>query len=516
MSGTSITSTSTALFRNNEESSRKPRFKHSQSVSKRTNKNGTILNKSSSSNNEQGNSIKSLMTNHSNLKFDDESDDDSCIIITTPIETVELSSDDEDSEYDNDNNENVGISYSEETVELSQNQEIVYLSSDSEENEYINNVTEKLYYCSICQKKNVLNHNCSQHTKSFFTCLVPCCNILSRSKKDFIFHYQPHIGMSSSEVMCHRCFQGINQSNIDGNGCHIRCDTTNVFKCYLCNVRFNGIQEFAYHKLKTHNGILMDAHCNYLCLYCEESSPDILEITDHMKQCLKNQAKNVTTASMKPKKPTRNETELLPVKRNTTKNAKAYKNGNMKKIPRTSRHVLFTCLKPSCNKVFQSFINFKRHYRHHFELGNALVCWQCCMPFSDTSDLRAHQGRINCRTPGIYKCFKCSSKFDDLESLSIHKLTFHDGKLIASKKNRKTIMCAFCQMNINIFNFKSHLATCQKKNGIKNKCTTKNKGTYPCLTCDRVFGSPISLSNHSRIHKLSGINSNMKKEKCTM
>ena len=233
-------------------------------------------------------SSQELENSQLTIESSDESDDDSCIITTPPIDTVVLISDDEINE----------------------------LSSDSEDNENniekenVNKVTEKLYYCSICQKKNILNHDCSQHTKSFFTCLVPGCNMLSRSKKDFTFHYQPHIGMSSSGVMCHRCFKGIDRSNIDDNGCHIYCDIENAFRCYLCNIRFKSIQEFAHHKLKTHNGILMDAHYNYLCLHCEESSPDIEEINDHMDHCLENQAKNETAASMKPKK----ETELLPVK----------------------------------------------------------------------------------------------------------------------------------------------------------------------------------------------------------
>ncbi|XP_001942803.2 zinc finger protein 37 [Acyrthosiphon pisum] len=530
MPGTSKASTSTVTLRNNDESSHETPFKNNRSISKRTNEFGDsmpgtskastasmmlmqeikkerILNERSNSDDYQGSRFLVITSDYEDLS--DFSDDGSCIITTAPIETIELISDDEDD--DNDNIENVDVSENEETIDLSQDEEIIELSSDSEDNENNikkedgNDVTDKLYYCSICQKKNILNHDCSQHTKSFFTCLVPGCNILSRSKKDFTFHYQPHIGMSSSGVMCHRCFKGIDQSNMDDNGYHIYCDMENAFKCYLCNLRYKSIQELAYHKLKSHNGILLNVHGNYLCFHCEESSPDIHEIGNHMKHCLESQAKNETAASMKSKK----ETELLPIKIKK-KNVMVRTNKNNNMIPRTSEHVLFTCLKPSCNVIFQSFSNFKFHYRRHFELGNALVCWQCCKPFSDIPDLRAHQVKNNCRTPGMYKC-KCSAKFDDLESLSIHKLTFHGGKLVAGKKNRKTIVCAFCQMDINIFNFKSHLATCRKKNCKQNTCTTKSKGEYTCLTCERVFASSISLSNHSRVHNRFLI-SNLKKE----
>jgi len=507
MPGTSKASTSSMILKNKESSHETP-FISYRSISKRSNKNVTILNGHIDSNNYQGNSSRSLVTNHLKSEFDEESDDDSCIIITDPVETVELISDDEDD--DNDPiitiDDIVELSDDEETVELSQDEVIIDLSSDSEDSdnnmkkEYVNNVPEKLYYCSICQKKNVLNHNCTRHTKSFFTCLVPCCNVLSRSKKDFTFHYQPHIGMSSSAIMCHRCFKAVDQSNNDGNGRHIICDIEDAFRCFSCNIRYENIHIFAYHKLKHHNAFLMDSHCNYICLYCEKSTQNLNEIKSHMKHCLKSQIQNGTAASMKSNK----ETELLPVKIRK-------KNVNNNSSVRTSQHVLFTCLKPSCDIIFQSFSNFKQHYRRHFQLGNALVCWQCCKPCSDIPDLRAHQVKNKCRIPGMYKCYKCPSKFDDVESLSIHKLTFHEGKLIAGKKNRKTIMCAFCQTDINIFNFKSHLATCQKKDSKQNTCTTKSKDNFTCETCERVFASSISLSNHSRVHKRPQI-SNLKKE----
>ncbi|XP_015374021.1 PREDICTED: zinc finger protein 808-like [Diuraphis noxia] len=496
--GTSIGTTPTLMIRSNGESSQESSFQHSQ-LSQSSNIYGpstsrmciastssqVIINNGESSSFRQSQFISSS-------RFVDDSDDDSCIEVPTQIPTVDLVSDDDVNDVDSSN-------YDEETI---------VLSSDNEENqltfknENFNDETEKLYYCSICQKKNILNHDCSQHTKSFFTCLVPNCNVLSRSKNHFTSHYLLHIGMSSSAVLCDRCFQEIEQSDIDRNGCHIRCNTANAFKCYTCNVRFNGMQEFAFHKLKTHNGLLMDIHGDYLCLHCEESSPELTVINEHMKHCLNNQENNVNAAKMKPKKPTVNETALLPVQNNYINNASALNNGNKGKIPRTSDHILFTCLKPSCNLIFQTFRIFKAHHRDHFNLGETLICWQCCKPFNNASHLRAHQVKYNCRTPGMFKCSICPEKFDDIESFSIHKFTFHDGVLMAAKKNRKSIMCAFCQMDINIFNFQSHLIACKKKNVNKNT-TKKQNGTYNCQICGKVFLSSISLSNHSRIHNPS-------------
>ncbi|CAI6343588.1 unnamed protein product [Macrosiphum euphorbiae] len=490
--GTSNASYSTPDSRNKEVATQKKSssFTNSRSISKNGNENNYNINGCSSSsiksNNKQGDSSRSFITNQSKSVYvDSESDDEdpSCSVVKDPVEIVDL------------------------------------LSSDGEEpckssfkNESINEA-EKLYYCSICQKKNILNHDCSQNNKSFFTCLVPNCNILSRSKKDFTPHYRRHIGLSSHAVMCRRCYQEIKKTDRDASGhYHIRCRTVNLFKCYSCSVIFNSMEEFAYHKLKSHNGRLMNCFGNYLCFHCEKSAPDLTTIIEHTKHCLENQANNITEYGMKLKEPTENETDLLPVKKSPLKNVLERKRGNMKKIPRSSTHILFTCLKPSCNLIFQNFNVFKFHHREHFELGNTLMCWQCCVPFSSLNNLRGHQVKGNCRIPGMFKCYECSEQFDDLQSLSIHKFTLHDGDLISNKKNNKNLICAYCHKGILIHNFKSHLIACQYNNVEtnskiipKSKTTyiKKYKGPYKCMICNKVCLTAAALSSHVKIHNPS-------------
>lgn len=338
------------------------------------------------------------------------------------------------------------------------------------------NENKKLYYCSICQKNKVLNHKCFECNKHLFTCLVPNCNILSRSVDDFLPHYQLHIGMPSSAVMCKRCYQEIEQSDFSVNGCHVQCHKVNSFKCYTCNIAFVNMGEFAFHKLKIHNARLMDSENNYLCLYCGEYSPELLD--DHIKSCIKHQPKNVPH-KIRMKMPAIDKIKLIPIVEKTLKkNAPVQrKKRNKKNFLRTSKMILFTCLKPSCNLIFQTFSVFKLHYREHFGIGDKLVCWQCCNSFDDLNGLRTHQVRGICRIPGMFKCGICPENFDDIERLSVHKYTFHDGNLIAGKKNNKTIKCAFCKQENNIYDFKSHLISCQKKKSIKTtKCTNNLKG----------------------------------------
>jgi len=370
---------------------------------------------------------------------------------------------------------------------------------------YINNQNgnqnKKLYYCNICQKDNVLDHNCFEYNKNFSTCLVPNCNILSRSIDDFLPHYQLHIGMSSSAVMCKRCYQEIEQSDFSVNGCHVQCRKVYPFKCYTCNTIFINMGEFAFHKLKKHNGRLMDSENNYLCLYCEEYSPELSD--DHIKSCLEHQSKNVSH-TIRMKMPAIDKTKLIPIAEKTLKKKAPVqrKKRNKKNFLRTSKMILFTCLKPSCNLIFQTFSVFKHHYREHSGIGDKLVCWQCCNSFDDLNGLRTHQVRGICRIPGMFKCGICPENFDDIQCLSIHKYTFHDGNLIAGKKNNNTIMCAFCKRENNIYDFKSHLISCQKKKKIKTtNCTNNLKGAYKCGICDKTFDAVVSLSNHSRVHK---------------
>ncbi|KAE9527904.1 hypothetical protein AGLY_012728 [Aphis glycines] len=373
---------------------------------------------------------------------------------------------------------------------------------------YINNQNgnenKKLYYCNICQKDNVLDHNCFEYNKNFSTCLVPNCNILSRSIDDFMPHYQLHIGMSSSAVMCKRCYQEIEKSDFSANGCHVQCRKVNPFKCYTCNIIFNNMGEFAFHKLKKHNGRLMDSESNYLCLYCEEYSPELSDVIGHIKSCLEGQSKNVPH-TIRMKMPAIDKTKLISIAEKTQKKTAPVqrKKRNKKKSLYTSKMSLFTCLKPSCNLIYQSSSVFKKHYRQHHGIKTGyMVCWQCCNGFKDLNGLRLHQARDLCSIPGMFKCGKCPENFDDIESLSVHKYTFHNGNFIAAVR-KKIIKCPSCKLETKVKGFKSHLIACQKKiKSIKTtNCTNNLKGTYKCGICDKTFGAAVSLSNHSRIHK---------------
>jgi len=156
----------------------------------------------------------------------------------------------------------------------------------------------------------------------------------------------------------------------------------------------------------------------------------------------------------------KNETKL-PIEKRNNKNKFECKTRNKRNIKPPSTHKIYTCLKPSCNIIFESFDAFKLHHRKHFGYGKKLICWLCCVPFSSLSELSIHQMRTDCCTPDKFKCYECSEEFNDLEDLGIHKFTIHNSDLILRKKNsKKTIKCLYCQKGIVIYNFKKHLHKC--------------------------------------------------------
>lgn len=290
---------------------------------------------------------------------------------------------------------------------------------------------------------------------------MPHCNKLFRSFEDLTPHYRQHFGIPTEAAMCRRCYKENKKSDRDENGCHIKCFRENLFHCYTCKLTLNNMPELAFHKLKIHFGQLVTSSGNYLCIYCENSFPDIAEMNKHIRinNCHENPMKTITVNDMKQKEP---ENESVTGE-NDVQNIH---NQNQTIIPHISKQLLFTCLIPGCDLIFSNFQVFKLHHREHGKIGNALVCWQCCSSFPDMKTLRQHQKGYNCQTHGTFECFECSEKYNEIQSLSIHKFIVHNGKLIANgRKNnvQKTIKCAYCTNKISTNNFKAHLIRCQIK-----------------------------------------------------
>ncbi|XP_050534809.1 zinc finger protein 91-like [Daktulosphaira vitifoliae] len=419
--------------------------------------------------------------------------------------------------------------------EITETNDIICIS-DSEESVDVENISQNIksneesHYCSIC-KKQQYNHDCSQFNKEFSTCLVPNCNIIFRAVRDFFPHYRQHIGMSPGSILCRQCYKENKKSSRDDNGEHIHSDMTNLFKCYTCNISFNSMLDIAQHKLTQHNSRIINSSGNYLCYYCEKSSPDLAKINDHIKYCknnqlVKNQQNKPETYSIPKIDPISKSTNRITIKKNDVdlKKERLKTTTTTAAIPcklpvRTADQVLFTCLKPSCNIISQNFQNFKTHCRDHLNIGNNVMCWQCVSDFPDVTALRNHQTQGNCQKPGMFECFECSTKYDDIQGLSVHKLIVHECTIVS--KNRKTMICPFCKTEHNINVFRNHLTTCQnkqKKKVISNQTKTKlieKRTNFKCKYCKKICQTQAALVNHLKKHeRLKTINSLSIKSNC--
>lgn len=219
-----------------------------------------------------------------------------------------------------------------------------------------------------------------------------------------------------------------------------------------------------------------------------------MEIDEHKKinNCFENYLKTMTENSHDLKDKNLEKKDL--VDKNDVKNEH---NKKIIRILPTSKQLLFTCLKPSCNLIFQNFINFRVHYRDHFEIGKMVMCWQCLLTFSDYNVLHLHQ-KNNCKTTNVYKSFECSTDYNYIQWLSIHKYIIHNGTLIPNKyeiNNKNVIKCAFCTTDILVDNYKSHLIRCHTKK-------VKLMNTLKCEFCGKILQTQDALIIHIKMHSV--------------
>lgn len=126
------------------------------------------------------------------------------------------------------------------------------------------------------------------------------------------------------------------------------------------------------------------------------------------------------------------------------------------------KYSLFTCLEPNCNMIFKCFTSFQLHYRKHFTSDPFFMCWGCCSTYNSRKDLLQHKKLANCSTTGLFYCYQCHNVFSDIQSLSIHKMTVHNGKLEVMKN--AITSCPICKKLVSKKSFQIHVTNCNKNN----------------------------------------------------
>lgn len=362
------------------------------------------------------------------------------------------------------------------------------ISSDSEsDNESIQNLNSKnkphknnvkmstKTYCSICKEKKYDNHDCSQFNKEFSSCLAPYCNILFRSATDFLSHYQQHICELNNETSTNKDSKKSEYNVLMQSDHHLATCREDLFKCFICNVNYDNTSKLAIHKLKIHNARLFNSVGHYVCLFCEKSSPNLMYINEHIKHCRENPTDAVYEYNLK----------------------------------LNDKNMFFTCTK-RCNLIFNNIDHYKTHYCEHFGITEDLMCWKCFSPLAKSISLRTHQTEGKCQIPSTFQCFECFEKYNNLQSLGIHKMITHNGQLLSDYNSLK---CVFCKIEFSVDDLKSHLKECQLKNN------GKSIKTFTCAFCYNKFRSGAALTSHIKTHLSKDWvkpkeNSKSKKKKC--
>jgi len=342
---------------------------------------------------------------------------------------------------------------------------VAYQSTDSDDTSIVDNddyANNMLINCFLCQKYIKYDHNCWEYNNKIATCLVPNCNVVSRTLNEILPHYRHHIVLHFGETLCRVCRRSY-QRNVDKICEFDECGSNNisinnVIKCYDCDIVFQTMLDLTRHKLEKHDCVFKHSTGKYICLHCDMASNNMTMIVTHSNGCFANSLNFERYINKKHRQ--RSTANSSKGERNT-QGVLIPKNIKKKNIVNTKNHMLFACIKPSCKKIFISFGTFKNHHRKHFEIQNKLLmCWQCLAQFDSVKCLRMHQKTI-CRKPDIFACNECSKKHNDLEALSIHKYIFHDGDLKYSKRVKGNfINCKYCKQQTNVNTLKKHLIMC--------------------------------------------------------
>lgn len=430
------------------------------------------------------------------ITIDNESDSDDCIIISTPASPVIIIDDESDVSVDSDHNDNNNDDDDDDNDDLSwavpsdnnildedqnmhsssddsntdHNDQIGYFSDDDENEE----ITVPLY-CSIC-KDTKYEHDCTEYNKELSTCMIPNCNVVFRSTKDFDQHYIKHLGVAPGAVICRLCYTENKESYT--NLPHIQNCNQNVFVCYMCRVLFENMAQIAHHKLKYHKGRLV-VNGTISCLHCEFQSDDMLFVSRHEKDCRKKQIENAVNQTE-----TTNENSRRPYKYIITKNMK-----------------FFIC--KQCDEIFGSLINFKKHILGHLVGRKKMfMCWKCLKPQDSRSALLSHQRSDDCNLgPEFLKCNTCGEHFHNIETFSVHRYTKHDALYLYEYP---TIPCPFCKIEFAMKDLKDHLNICSTEKETFRLNNTGDSNNFICTVCNKIFNRKIGYIAHIKTHAIIG------------
>ncbi|XP_032242971.2 zinc finger protein 91 [Nematostella vectensis] len=345
---------------------------------------------------------------------------------------------------------------------------------------------ERPYTCSQCDKAFKAPHYLALHMKSHsmanvtFVCSV--CDKEFRSKTALINHQVKHLDerpFTCSE--CGQAFKRFNDMNI-----HLKTHTSgDAFKCNTCDKRFCSAVNLNRHML-CHN-----QERPYACDDCDRAFKRPRDLETHSKA----QHANVDKMTHSANEDTPRSNAEIPAPSPAKKPRKAHTKPKIE---------VFKCT--MCGSVSQSAASLCRHLKSH--PGDPIYeCTHCDRKFAHEFLLTRHQLNHSANKP--LRCDRCSKVFETIEQLQEHRTTHrslkqnvcpHCGKgfLTYSKMMRHVVVhsdlrphkCPQCSA---AFKIKDQLAR-------HAKVHTREKQTFTCEECDKVFEMACGYRTHMRFH----------------
>ena len=81
--------------------------------------------------------------------------------------------------------------------------------------------------------------------------------------------------------------------------------------------------------------------------------------------------------------------------------------------------ILYCCMAPGCDKVYNTKFNLKRHVNSHHVKTRRYVCSICERHFSSNQNLIEHRNLHSGKKP--FTCQLCKQRFRQASQLSLHK-----------------------------------------------------------------------------------------------
>lgn len=81
--------------------------------------------------------------------------------------------------------------------------------------------------------------------------------------------------------------------------------------------------------------------------------------------------------------------------------------------------LLYCCMAPGCDKVYNTKFNLKRHVNTHHSNCKRFVCNLCKRSFSSNQNLAEHKYLHSGKKPFV--CRLCRRRFRQASQLSLHK-----------------------------------------------------------------------------------------------